>query len=280
MARFRIESRALAGIRFEDVATSTAVDVPLDVRAAEGEVRVVTHANRRGIYVIAEVEGLEEYVATFQDPPATPAEGSVVVAMEVRDPSGMYLPRRFSVALPRDPDRGDDDSIFEPLVVSLYRSPLAGRSQNWAMLRVRLNAGAGTDPVPAALLRVVHDPAGTREVLGVGMSVVADPRARELERRVAARRRWVHFTERHVGEATVPVVGLSGQVWNVDTTTEDVVLADIPAALEILPMTLPGPGQVPDPDAFLGASAAAGNTRPITLSVGGEVLADPFPVTL
>lgn len=296
MARYSIENRVLAGIEFEDSATATPVNVPLDVRAAEGQIRIATFATRRGIYVIGEAEGLEEYVASFETPPAMPLPGTIPVAMEVRDPSGVYLPRRFTVALPRVADRLAADNVFEPVTVALYRSPLAARSQNWAMVRVRLSISPTSDPVPAALLRVVHDPTGDREILGIGMSVVADPRARRIEREgTSPRARWVHLSDRHLGEATVPVVGLSGQVWSegapepepdpeeepeVGTVVDPVVLTDIPATLEVLPMTLPGPGQVPNPDDFLGASPAAGNTRAITLSVGGDLLSDPFPVTL
>ena len=296
MATYAIESRVLAGIEFEDAATATPVNIPLDVRAAEGQIRVETFATRRGIYVIGGAEGLEDYAAAFETPPAMPLPGTIPVAMEVRDPSGVYLPRRFTVALPRVADREAADNVFQPVTVALYRSPLAPRSQNWAMLRVRISVAPTTDPVPAALLRVVHDPAGDREILGIGMSVVADPRARRIEREgTSARARWVHLSDRHLGEATVPVVGLSGQVWSEGvpepepdpeadpgggTAVDPVVLTDIPATLEVLPMTLPGPGEVPNPDDFLGASAAPGNTRAITLSVGGDVLSDPFPVTL
>lgn len=279
MASLVIENRVLAGVRFEDIATGTTVRLPLDVRGAPGGVPLTTYTNRRSIHVVSGAEGLEEYVASFSAPPAAPPVGDVSLTLEVRDPSGTYLPREFSIAVPRTIDRTLPDSVYELVSVPLLRSPLAGRSRNWAMIRIRLNAGATSDGVPAALVRVVQDPTGAREILGWGMSVVADPRAREIERRRAGGPRWTHFDPRHVGEASVPVVGLSGQVWSVDPG-DDVILTDIAAALEVVPMTLPAAGRLPDPDDFFAAAVAAGNSRDISLSVGGDVIAAPFAVDL
>jgi hypothetical protein len=147
------------------------------------------------------------------------------------------------------------------------------------MIRIRLNAGATEHPVAAALLRVVQDPDGDREILGWGMSVIDDPEAREIERHGRNRERWVHFSPRHVGEAGVAVVGLSGQIWGVGDD-DDVVLSNIAATLEVVPMTIPGEGRLPDPDGFFATNVAPGNSRDITLSVGGDVHADPFSVNL
>lgn len=279
MASFIIESRVLAGIQFEDLATGGPVTIPLHVRGVVDGVRVVVRANRRNIHAITEVAGLENHVEAFEDAPSTPTVGSKPVVLEVRDPSGTYLPRQFTVALPRTTNKALANTVFEPVVVHLLRSPRAPRSSNWAMLRVRLLAGATTQPVTAALLRVVHDPEGEREVLGWGMSVVADPQAREIERHAGKRERWIHFSERHVGEASVPIVGLSGQIWGTEDD-DDVVLSDIPATLEVLPMTLAAPGRLPDPDAYFASPVAVDNTLAITLSVGGDVHADSFSVHL
>ena len=231
----------------------------------------------RGIIEFVEVLKLD--VAFLYEPPPTPPVGDVVVGLEVRDPGGTYLPRQFSVALPRRSDPALPDSVFEPVVVPLMRSPRASRSRNWAMIRVWLGVGMTDEPIAAALLRVVHDPTGDREILGWGMSVVADPRAREIELRAPGRKRWVHFGDRHLGEASVPVVGLSDQVWGVEPG-EDVLLADIPATLEVVPMSLPGPARLPDPSTFFGAIVVPANTRAVTLSVGGDIHAEPFPVTI
>lgn len=279
MASFVVADRVLAALRFVDIATGASIGLPLVLNGSPGGPRVLTSSNRRGLHVITWATGFDDYVAAFDPPPSEPPAGTVSVGVEVRDPSGTYLPRQLSVALPRELDRTASDSVFEPITVALFRSPRATRSRNWAMIRVRLLAGATDDPVPAALLRVVHDPAGAREVLGFGMSVVADPEALRIERQRAGHARWVHFAERHVGEASVPVVGLSGQIWAVGDD-EEVVLSDIAAALEVVPMTLAGPGRLPDPDAFLAAPAATANTRALTLSVGGEIHEPPFAVEL
>lgn len=279
MASFVIECRALAGIQFEDIATGVAIRTPLHVRGVVGGATVETYANRRNIHVVARAAGLDDYAASFSDIPSTPGVGEVALALEVRDPSGVYLPRQFSLALPRTPDKTLPNSVYEPVAVPLLRSPRASRSRNWAMVRIRLQAGATTDPVDAALLRVVQDPEGAREILGWGMSVIADPEARTIERRDRGKGRWTHFGPRHVGEASVPVVGLNSQVWGV-AEDEEVILSDIDATLEIVPMTIPGPGRLPDPDAFFSTPVAPGNSRTVTLSVGGDVNAEPFPVNL
>ncbi|HVH99852.1 MAG TPA: hypothetical protein VM869_14115 [Enhygromyxa sp.] len=279
MASFVIESRVLAGIQFEDIATGVPIRAPLHVRGVADSAPVVVQPNRRNIHVIVGAPGLEDYVASFLAAPSTPPLGDVTVELEVRDPSGIYLPRRFSVDLPRTTNKALPDSVFEPIAVPLLRSPRASRSRNWAMVRVRLLAGASEDPVTAALLRVVQDPAGEREILGWGMSVIADPQARELERRSpTAHGRWIHFSARHVGEASVPVVGLSGQVWGVEED-EDVILSNIDATLEVVPMTMPV-GGLPNPDDFFATAVAPGNSLEITLSVGGDVHAGPISVNL
>jgi hypothetical protein len=279
MASFVIEHRVLAGISFEDLATGGPVTIPLHVRGVVGARRVQVRANRRNIYVIVSADGLESHIESFRTAPSTPAVGSISVELEVRDPSGTYLPRQFTVALPRTSNRALPDSVFEPVRVQLLRSPRASRSRNWAMLRVRLLAGASVEPVVAALLRVVHDPDGAREILGWGMSVIADPSAREIERQTKARERWVHFGDRHIGEASVPIVGLSGQIWGT-SDDDDVVLNNIPATLEVLPMAVPAAGRLPDPDDYFTTAVTPGNSLDITLSVGGDVHAEPFSVHL
>jgi hypothetical protein len=279
MASIVLTHRVLAGLRFVDIATGAPIELPLVLRGAPGGPRLHTSPNRRGVHVITWAEGFDDYVDAFDPPLAQPALGEVPVVIEVRDPSGTYLPRELSVALPREVDPASNDGVFQPIRVALLRSPRATRSRNWAMIRVRLLAGLTDDPVPAALLRVVHDPEGARVVLGFGMSVVADPEARRIERERTGQARWVHFAERHIGEASVPVVGLSSQIWAVGDD-EQVVLSDIAAALEVVPMAITAPGRLPDPDAFFAAPAAAGNTRALTLSVGGEIHEPPFSVTL
>jgi len=279
MAAFVIESRALAGIQFEDIATGVPIRAPLHVRGVVDGAPVVVQPNRRNIHVIVSAPGLADYVASSLAAPSTPPLGDVTVDLEVRDPNGVYLPRRFTVSLPRTTNKALPDSVFAPIAVPLLRSPRAARSRNWAMVRVRLLMGATDDPVDAALLRVVvEDSERGREVLGWGMSVVADPQAREIERRYPAHGRWTHFSSRHVGEAVVPVVGLSGQVWGVDEG-QDVILSDIGATLEVVPMTIPARG-LPNPDEFFATAAAPGNSLDIALSLGGEVQAGSFSVNL
>ena len=276
MAAVEIFERMLAGVVFEDAATRMPVRHPLHVDA-DG---VSFFRNRRHIYAVRRASGLEAHSEAVEAAPAAPPVGSVHFDVEVRDPSGMYLPRRFALDLPRSSDPANPDAAVRPLVVQLFRSPNAPRSLHWAVVRVRLEDAAG-EPVPAALLRVVFAPAEPLpqpEILGMGMSVVDDPRARELARRFAPINRWVHFDRRHVGEACVPVVGLSSTIWSDSADGDQVSLAEVPVALEVLPIATAG--GLPDPDPSVEATVDAANRIEFSLSVGQELLAGQFEVTL
>lgn len=279
---FSIEHRVLAGIQFEDASTGAPVRSTLDLQS-EGLTFIL---NRRHIHVVSSAVGLEDHSASFEaPPPPPPAVGALQFRIEVRDPSARYLPRSFVLALPRSTDPEADDALLSPVVVPLYRSPLAERSMHWSMVRVRLTDSVSGDPVPAAFVRIVlvtDPPSPTPEVLGIGMSVTRDLAARELERRAGSGsgsgsgRRWTHFDERHLGETAIPVVGLSASIWSEDE--DEVTLDTISAAIEVLP--IPASDHLPDPSAFMTAPVAAGNRRPLQLALGEELIAAPFAVTL
>ena len=114
------------------------------------------------------------------------------------------------------------------------------------------------------------------------MSVSADDRAREIERRLAHTGRWVHFDSRFVGEVAVPVVGLSGSIWSEDE--ESVTLDAVPAVLEVLPIPTGSIGVspfggmlTPGLEFDAGASAGAGELLQARFGYSVEsVLAGPL----
>ncbi|MEM7154104.1 MAG: hypothetical protein AAF799_14740 [Myxococcota bacterium] len=271
-----IADRALAGIRFEDAATRTPVSEPLHV-SAQG---LSLYRNHRHIYVVREAAGLEAHVHAVGAAPALPVPGLLPFEVEVRDPTGLYLPRRFTLDLPRVDHADDDDAAHRLVNVTLYRSPLAPSSLHWALVRVRLEDAAG-NPVPG-LVRVVFEPAAPDEpeVLGMGMSVVADPLAAELARRAPPGGRWVHFDARQHGEVCVPVVGLSSTVWSDGSGTDpDTVTLDaVPVVLEVIPMATAG--GLPNPDLSVDAVADDDNRHDLQLRVGQEFVVGPLEVTL
>lgn len=161
------ESRVLGALRFTDAVTSLPIDVPLVVTAPG--IRWIR--NRRAQWVIASAPGLAAHEIAFSAPPAAPDLASVHVAFSVSDPSGQWLSRSGSAALPRDPDSthaNQPRSLFSVADVPLYPAPAAPTQRGWAVVRASV---AGTTPgtvLAGALVRVVRDSDGAR--IGGGMS--------------------------------------------------------------------------------------------------------------
>lgn len=143
-----MESRVLGAVRFVDVNTGAPVPEPLELESLDGPARFVR--NRTGLRVLTRWGPLDGHEASFPDPPAAPATGSLAMRLRVADPTGRYLPRRVTLALPRDPDpenEGEMDSLFTPLDVPLFPSPRVATGPNWAVLRASV-----TDADDGALL--------------------------------------------------------------------------------------------------------------------------------
>ncbi|MGZ8203962.1 MAG: hypothetical protein ACXW12_14565 [Burkholderiales bacterium] len=247
----RVESRALAALRFVDSVNGTTVDAPLAVTAPAG---TLLFRNRSGLYVVGRHAALAEHESAFRHPPDTPALGSVTLDLSVSDPGGTYLGRALRLALPRDP-RPENvdavDSLFRPVECELYRSPAAAVGANWAAVRVTVTESASGDALGGSLLRVVSG-------------------GRTLARGLSDWR----------GEALVPVAGVPITTWSEDE--DAVIVTEIDATLEILfdasagstrtpaaalvarrpPSTLPAP----DPDAIESNPAAARTSLPIRLA--------------
>ncbi len=118
--------------------------------------------NRSGYYVIFGASGypsLQAHTTVFQKPPATPVLGSVTVELQVSDPSGQYLPRRYTLPLPRDPapeNANQSNSLFQPAPVVLYPAPTARTAPGWAVIRATVQEeGINSQRLPWALIRVV-----------------------------------------------------------------------------------------------------------------------------
>jgi len=154
----RSEARVLGALRCVDPATGTRIDAPLTVRVAGAGVR----RNRSGLYVIvsAQAPALAAHVPSFGAPPSTPPLASVALVATISDPAGVYLARRATIALPRDPlstHTAQDNSLFRPIDVPMYPSGVAPRGTNWAVLRVTASEIASQDALGGALLLVTID---------------------------------------------------------------------------------------------------------------------------
>jgi hypothetical protein len=87
---------------------------------------VRTVAKTGGRWAVLAAAGLELHVGAFDAPPATPAQGSIECAIDVRPLGGVLAPRRAVIPLPRDPDPAHSaqaDSVFGPVVVTLLPGP-------------------------------------------------------------------------------------------------------------------------------------------------------------
>jgi hypothetical protein len=198
----RVDSRVLGALHCVDASTRVAVDTPLVVEVAGARIR----RNRSGLYVIVQADALAAHEGAFDAPPGAPALGSVVLALTLQDPSGRYLPRRVSAALPRDPapdHAGQVDSLFRPLQVSMYPAAAAPVGANWAALRLSLAESASGDALGGALV-----------IVESGGAIVA----RGLSD-------WR-------GEALVPVPGVPVTTWSDDP--EAVVVSEVAAQVHVV----------------------------------------------
>lgn len=171
------DRRALGALALVDAASGAPVDHPVSVTSPV--LRLIR--NRSGLYAIVDMVPqtaaerlLAAHLRSFQAAPQTPGTGSLSFTLDITDPSGRYLPRRVTLALPRGPE------IATPVAVQMWRSPAAATGANWSGVRASLRRADGS-PLHGAILTLTRLAGGA--VLGRGLS---DQR----------------------GEVTAPVIGL------------------------------------------------------------------------
>lgn len=159
MILVRSDRRILGALQFVDAATGVTIAAPLQVQAAG-----VQFIRNRSGYTIAfaapGVTNLETYSDAFDVLPAMPGVNSVAIDVQITDSFGEYLPRRYTLSLPRDPDslQADElDSVFQPALVRLFRSPSARVAPNWAVIRATVKNSTGRR-LPWSLIRVIQSP--------------------------------------------------------------------------------------------------------------------------
>ncbi len=200
-----IDRRILGAIRFVDISTGAAIARPL--RLTSDKLSFVL--NRRGDYAITRAEhpDLLKHIDSFRDIPAEPA-AAVTFGAEVKDPAGEYLPRAFTVKLPRDPNpehAANADSLFRPVEIALLSSPNRGIAANWCAVRASVENDATDAPVARAGVRVRWgDP--QKELLGM--------------------------TDEQ-GESLIAIAGLPFHTTSKDPdTNKDLILTEVDATLE------------------------------------------------
>ena len=119
-----------------------------------------TVAKPGGRWAILAAKGLETHVGAFEAAPATPAQGSVACAIDIRPADGGLAPRRAVVPLPRDPDPAhaeEDDSLFAPVTIALLPSPRCPIPGTSAAVRVTVRKRNDGRRVANALVRVASN---------------------------------------------------------------------------------------------------------------------------
>ena len=244
----RTERRYHGAVRFVDAVSGVGVSDPLVVSSPNG----TFFRNRSGYYVIDRVNGLESHAAAFAEQPAVPAPGSVRLALTVKDARSHYVPRRASIALPRDADPAhaqDTESLFQPVDVLLYPSPVRAVSTNWCAIRVHVERASTGSPLPGTLLRVIREISGAESVIGRGLS---DAR----------------------GEALVAIRGLPITMW--ETGPGAVLATEIAATLEAV--FDPAAPELADPEDLEARRSTLSRAASAVMLAAGRIIAMRLPV--
>lgn len=250
--KYRCDNRILGAIRWVDAVTRAPIQQPLvPVASPPNPARLRFVRNLGGLTVITHADTLATHTATFdlnelaEDDEVEPLARTFEA--EVSDPTGSYLPRKFSLQLPRDPDprrippdnSRPPNSLFTPIEIELLPSPTARVPAGWAQVRVLILDPQG-HPIPNALARLVAPANGTP--LAFGQSD-------------------------HRGEALIAIPGLKN--FAPGDTEDEVVTVETPARLEIL---FPPPRDNPPDWTTLKSAAIAApghaDATPLALSPG------------
>jgi len=252
------DNRVLGAIRWIDAVTQAPITLPLTVSS---ETLRFTR-NHSGLAVITFAEGLERTLTVFDLADLAPADvvppGSLAREAVVVDPSGTYLPARFTIDLPRNPsaavlppnNQRPPNSLFTPIDIPLLPSPKARLAPGCAQVRVLIEDDEG-EPIPHALARVVAT--SDDAILGCGL---AD----------------------HRGEALVAIPGLKH--FAPGATPEEVVSVETTARLEIIHPPANTETDAVNWVALRAATVADGDTDPEPLRLRpGALFSRRYPFT-
>lgn len=140
-----LDRRALALLRLVDVAGRPVLG-PVRIEGAG----VRTIAKGGGRFALLQAEGFEAYTASF-DPIA--AASAKTIRLDLTPAAPDVAPRSFGLRLPRDPNADAPSSLFEPRLVEMLPSTLAGRVGSACTIRASVRRGDDGRAVEAALVR-------------------------------------------------------------------------------------------------------------------------------
>ena len=141
-----VDRRAIAALRFVHGVTGAAIVRPLQIDAPG----LTLVRNLSGLRVVREARGLAAYTTAFDAPPKV--NGRTPFALEIRDPLGQFLPRRFVLDLPRptrgvdDPPVADGEQARDPVEIALLPAAAAPMPPAWALLRLAVQIQGSVPP--------------------------------------------------------------------------------------------------------------------------------------
>jgi len=224
---------------------------------------VRTAAKSAGRWALLAAAGLESHAIAFAAAPATPAQGTVGCAIDIRPYSGALAPRRAVVPLPRDPDpdhKDQADSLFAPVTIALFPSPACLIPPTAAAVRVTVRKHGDGRRVANALVRVASDNgqyAAQSITDAAGEALVIVP----------------NFPLAFTGNGGSVSDALPAKATAVADPNKSVLAADEDVAAARASAALLD-GDFPDPDALAAAFAAPGTGTAIQLSARAVATAD------
>lgn len=180
-----VDRRVLGAIRCVDAITGDPIPSAMSVTSPQLDLR----ANRKAIYVIFNAPGLSP--RTWQFDPVLPWPGPSQFEISIQDPSRRYLSRRAMIKAPQplpppiDPSKPFDPAtvlsdpavVFNPQQVTMFPSPAAPVSLNWAVLHISVVKSGTTPPqgLPWTVVQVARS--DNKNVLA---TTVGDPRGEAI----------------------------------------------------------------------------------------------------
>ncbi|WP_457442292.1 hypothetical protein [Roseateles sp. P5_E4] len=223
--------RVWGALRFVDAMSGHTIDSPLRVDLPGARLQ----RNRSGFFVVtalddaANFDARRDYENAFDPIPPAPA---LSLPGTVSDPAGRYLPRRFTLALPRSPlpaAPAETAPLFEAATITLDPTTATALLPTWAALRLSVRRNGA--PAAQAAIRVHRS--GNEAVLGRGMTDVR-------------------------GEALVAVVGVA----QITPGAEELVVeTEIAVDIVVSADTTLAPGALVDPDLLADRPLGAGLSR-------------------
>lgn len=161
-----VDRRYLGAIRFVDHVTQKVVRRPMNINAPG----LNFFTNLSQFQIISYARGLEMHLNEFKEPPDQPDAESLEFPLIIQDPLQKYLPRVFTLKLPRKSKPEEERNDFEPIDIPLCPAANSRLSPNWSIIRASVYDLEDMEKeigVGGALLRIIDE---NDQLIGSGLS--------------------------------------------------------------------------------------------------------------